>query len=61
MSSGWSELMLLMRKREGRVMEGCAQAMLSLVIFIFPKSVIAMIAKYNPGCPDKFEFQINNG
>lgn len=53
--------MLLMRKRDGRVMEGCAQAMLALVIFIFPKSVIAMIAKYNPGCPDKFEFQINNG
>lgn len=60
MSSGRRELMMLTRRGEGRVIEGCAQAMLTPLIFIFPKSVVAMITKYNPGCPDKFEFEINN-
>lgn len=40
---------------------GLCPGTLTLVIFIFPKSVTAMGAKYNPGCPDKFEFQINSG
>jgi hypothetical protein len=49
------------RKGRGQVTGENAREVLTLIIFLLSQVCVALIAKYNTGCPDVFEFQTRNG